>query len=112
MRRCASGLLHQHRLDVAEFVNSKLRQLASVAAFFDAPERKPGVRAHVLVDECKPAIEFLGGDALTACEVPRKGSAPEAEARVVDDANGIGFAPGADDSGDRTEDFFVMGGFT
>src|SRR6516164_3507856 len=46
------------RADVAELVNSKLRQLAAVAAFLDAAKGQPRVRTYLLTDESEPSIEL------------------------------------------------------
>src|SRR5262244_1329520 len=104
--------LDPHGLDVAELEDAELRQLAPVAALLDPAEGQPCVRAHVLVDEREPRVEFLCRDALTAGEVPGQNPIAQTEARVVDDAQPVSFVLRTDDGGYRTEHLLVMGGLT
>ena len=73
----------------------------------DAAERQARVRAHEGVYETAAGVEVLRCDFLAALRVAREHRSPEAEVRLVGEAERIGFILRGDDRGDGAEELFV-----
>src|SRR4051794_21337524 len=58
-----------HRLDIDDLADPEEAALAAVARMLAPAERRPRVRADILVDEAHPRLELPRGDAPPAVEV-------------------------------------------
>src|SRR6202165_3046999 len=97
------------RLDVDEFLDPVVRQLAPVAGPLDPAERQAGIRRDHAVDEDEAGFDPLR-HRLGATDIPGPDVGAQPEVGVVRDAKGILRVLDADDRGDRAERLLVVRG--
>src|SRR6202165_2712040 len=97
------------RLDVDEFLDSVVRQLATVAGPLDPAERQTGVRRDHAVDEHKTGFDPLR-HRLGTTDIPGPDVGAQPEVGVVRDAKGILRVLDPDDRGHRAKRLLVVRG--
>src|SRR5688572_14373842 len=93
-----------HRLDVDEFADAMLGQLAAEARGLGAAERQAHVAAHDRVDERRADLQ-AARDRLAGGGIARPHAAAEPEGGVVGHAHGLVGIAHAQHAGDRAEQF-------
>src|SRR5271166_6404414 len=98
-----------YRFDVREFAEAEGAELAAVAGGFHAAEGKTRVGSHHLIDENEARFEIVDeAIALRRIVGPRAGS--QAEAAVIGYSDRFVDIFHAENTGNRSEEFFAVGG--
>src|SRR5919198_644792 len=101
--------LHIHRLDVHEFLDPVVGQLAPVATGLHATEWETRIRTHERIHKATAGLDLLGRQPFTFGFVLGKHRGAEAKARVVRHADSLGFVRHGDNCGDWPKELLVVG---